>query len=220
MKLPDLQDTDRALDLRGAPRYPWIALYRSATRPTLLDSVRADLEGPAERTIARVIVQDGNAVRHVLAVTNRGMHVLSLSPKDGEQGLTQRADRSSLAVNLFFDWFRKRSPEFLGLLGHALCARDVDLLSRPVLWSASWHDLRASASAVLLRRKSFPFAAGISYPVRGLSSIGTNTGVRFESDEDFAILSDALDELAPLASERGVTQSKSSRWHQVDLPAV
>ena len=102
MRLPDLQDDDRTLDLRGAPRYPWIALYRRATAATLLASVRADLEDATERTLARVIVQDGNAVRHVLVVTNRGMQVLSLSPKDGEQGLTQRGDRGSLAVNLFF----------------------------------------------------------------------------------------------------------------------
>lgn len=83
--------------------------------------------------------------------------------------------------------------------------------------TSTWEQLCASANGVILRARKFPFVAGVSYPIRSFWNIGDNVGFVFE-DEDYHVLSRALDELAPLLALRGASMRKGDRWHRVDLP--
>jgi hypothetical protein len=215
--LPTLTDQDRTIDPGSGSRFPWVALYRRSDTESLEASFRRDLDDPQERILLRLIGQDGNGRRRVLAVTNRRLVVVSLAGDDGE--LVQRAvDRFALAITVFFDFFYKRTKAFREELERAMTVSDAALLSREILWSTSFYELARSAKAVLLRARSFPFAPGVSYPVRSLWNAGSMVGLRFDSDDDFRVLSGVLDQLSGFLAERGITCQKKSMWHQINLP--
>jgi hypothetical protein len=215
--LPTLANENRCIETISAVRYPWVALYRRVDIPTLEASVRADLADPEECTLARVIVQDGSGKRQVLAITNRRLVVVGLAGGPGE--LVQRADdRGALAITLLFDFFKKRTRAFQEQLERAMTIDDATLLARPIHWSSNFRELATSSKAVLLRARSFPWAAGISYPVRSFWDMGSNVGVRFDSDTDYMLLVSAIEPLKGILSEYGITWEKGRKWYQINIP--